>query len=107
MPNVHFEKARGSPLTRGGVEITPIEHVTRMTWRGGQFTWRRPIAVEVREGVRVWRAPIHDVTRRAQVTALLVAVALGWLAVRAQLQASGNRRSTRWQAQQRSRKIAR
>jgi hypothetical protein len=107
MPNVRFEEARGSPLTREGVEITPIEHVARVTWRGGQLAWRRPVAIEVREGVRIWRAPIHDVTRRAQIAALLVMVALGWLAVRTRLQVSGQRRNRQWQAQQRSRKVAR
>lgn len=95
MPNIRFEEARGSPLTRSGVEITPIEHVARVTWSGGQLQWRRPVAVEVRDGARIRRAPIHDVTRRAQITALLVAVALGWLAVRRRPQGSETRRNRR------------
>jgi hypothetical protein len=57
----------GSPVTRGGVTVTPQAQVVSLRLPFGGFAWQRPTAVLVEEGGQVRRVRIVDVTRLLQV----------------------------------------
>lgn len=81
MPRMRPEHNRGLVLRLQGHEITPVERVVGITWRGGHVEWRRPLAAEVRTGSQTQRIPIHDATRRAVLSLWLAGCAFGALAV--------------------------
>jgi hypothetical protein len=80
MLSVRSEEVRGHSIARPGREITPVGRLLRVSWRGGSYSWWRPIGVEVRQGANLRWIPIHDVTRRAIVGIALGAALLGGLA---------------------------
>lgn len=83
MTSLRLNEMRGTPISRLDVEVTPVTHVARVTLPRGSFVWRRPVAIEVRQGDTVRRMRIPDATRRAQVGVILVELALGVLAASA------------------------
>ena len=71
-PRWRNETLRGEPITTAGSQVvTPIARVTALDWPGGGLAWARPVAVEARDGTRVKRIPIRNLTRW-----VLVALAL-------------------------------
>ena len=83
MTSLRLNEMRETPIRRLDMEMTPVTHVARVTLPRGSFVWRRPVAIEVRQGDMVRRVRIHDATRRAQVGVILVELALGILAASA------------------------
>jgi hypothetical protein len=63
MPTIRTEECPGTPLTRAGQQLTPIERATHVVWRGGAYVWRRPVAVEIWQGAQVRRMRIPNATR--------------------------------------------
>jgi hypothetical protein len=57
----------GSPVTRGGVTVTPQSQVISLRSPFGGFVWHRPVAVLVEQGGQVRRIRIVDATRLLQV----------------------------------------
>lgn len=80
MTSLRLNEMRGTPIRRLDLEITPVSRIAHVTSPRGSFVWRSPAAVDVRQGDSVRRVPIPDVTRRAQVSVILVELALGILA---------------------------
>ena len=82
MPHMQTTDTRGEPVQRLGFAVTPIARSTRLAWRGGALEWRRPAAVEVRDGADVRRVPIRNATRWAIVTiavaGLVTSTIAGW-----------------------------
>ncbi len=80
MPSLRNQEIRGNAIALRDLDITPVERVTRISWRGGSYAWWRPIAVEVRRGADMRRIPIDNATRRAIARVVLSAALLGGLA---------------------------
>jgi hypothetical protein len=74
MPSVRTEEISGTSLSLAGRQVTPIERATRIVWPGGSYIWRRPVAVEIRQGAQVRRMRIPNATR-----AIVVGVVAGGL----------------------------
>lgn len=81
MASLRLSEMRGIPIERLGLEVTPVARVARVTLPRGSFVWRRPVAIDVRQGATVRRIHIPDATRRAQAGVILAEFALGILAV--------------------------
>lgn len=80
IPEWHTSETRNNPTITFGRQITLIGRALQVKWRGGGFTWHRPIAVEVQQGSDVRRLPIRDTTRIAMVSIVLAGLLLGLLA---------------------------
>ena len=65
---VQWQTISGSPVTVGGVTVTPQSQALIVRWPFGGFVWNRPIAVVVeRDGAGfVERRRVVDVTRIIQ-----------------------------------------
>lgn len=81
MTSLRLNEMRGSPIRRLGLEITPVTHVARVTLPRGSFVLWSPAAIDVRQDNSVRRVRIPNATRRAQVSVILIELALGILAV--------------------------
>ncbi len=92
MPHLRTAELRGEPITRLGHEVTPVGQSVRLEWRGGALEWRRPAAIEVRDGARLRRVPIYNATRRAiaviALAGLTASISAGWF-----LRVASNERS--------------
>lgn len=64
-PEWHVNESRGKSIEAYGRKIVPVGRVLQVCWPGGEFSWLRPVAVEIHEGGEVRRLPIRDVTRRS------------------------------------------
>ena len=82
---IQFEKRLESKIKVGSAVITPIKKNLKVTFPGssGGLVWSRPAAVLVRTRNGVEQEfPIHDITRRAQITVLgfgLLGALLIWM----------------------------
>lgn len=81
MRKLHIVEVRGSLVTRGTSELTPVARVVRLDWPSGGIAWYRPGWVEVREGHGVRRIPIRDATRWAVAGVIVAQVVLAALAL--------------------------
>ncbi len=73
MPLLHIETQAGQPIQAGNLRLTPFARATSLRWPNfpGGVIWNRPTAILVQspDGSEV-TLPIHDTTRRQQLTLL-------------------------------------
>ena len=63
-PVLHISETRGNPVETSNMQTTPIGRVVQIRLPFGNFTWHRPVGVEVRQGETIYRLPINDATSR-------------------------------------------
>lgn len=61
-----LETRCGEPVTIGDVKVTPQSQALTIWWPRGGFVWNRPLAVLVKQGDDVVRAPVVDITLWSQ-----------------------------------------
>ncbi len=78
-----LENHAGDPLQAGELELIPVSQAARLQLAGLHLMWNRPVSVIVRrEDGQQTILPVHDYTRRAQLTLLgagLLGACLAWL----------------------------
>lgn len=90
IPKWEAHQTRGNPIEAFGRQATPIGYVVQVMWPIGGFIWHRPVAIEVREGDKVDRLPIPDITSRILIAFGLIGMVIGVLT--SFLGSGGNRR---------------
>ena len=90
-PGWRAEEVRGDPLSIARQQLTPVERVTEVGWRGITLAWRRPVRIEVRQDDSTHRLPIHDQTWRTIAIVVVAELVLG--AVGLQMWRGASRRS--------------
>src|SRR2546422_9037447 len=72
IPVLQISGTRGNSVTAFNRQTTPVGRVVQVRLPGGSFIWHRPVEVEVRQGDKTYRLPIHDTTLRATSTIALI-----------------------------------
>jgi hypothetical protein len=67
---IQWQTQLGEKVTVGDVSLTPQSRALILHWPGGGLVWNRPVAVVIKQGDRLSRLPIVDVTRLAQISLL-------------------------------------
>ena len=64
---IQWQTHLGEEVTVGDISLTPQSRALILRWPGGGLVWNRPVAVVIKQGDRLSRLPIVDVTRLAQI----------------------------------------
>lgn len=91
----HAEDQRGAPLIIASQQLTPIERVTEVGWRGIALAWRRPVFLEVRQGDSVRRLSIRNQTRRLIAITVVAELALSAVSLQVWRGLSSRKRAAR------------
>jgi len=76
---VEWRAVAGTPVTAGGVTVTPWSRALTVRLPFGGFVWNRPTAVVVERAGRIERIPVRDVTRDARLGLIGLALLLAFL----------------------------